>query len=591
MRNIRFSSWTLVLALLLGTFVATSALAAETFRIRLLRQQGKEVLVYHDHVDGAASGDVAIQVGPTACTPATGQSMRPGRGGDGMTTLIVLDRGGTATTGMGQHSAAIRNALKAFLEGVMGKIESDRVTIIDSSGRDHEPSLLKPTSRIEDVRSFLDGLPAPTGSGADVFGVGSLGMAELDRAGTPLGAVIVISDGVDPAMEKDSGAADNHKGFVETARKRGYPVAAILVSRFSDKRGDGDVKLRNGRSRMTQAAEETNGDLRSVDGDTNLESSLRKQLDEIGAQFAKVERTVCTLCGEVDEKAGAVVDMKMRKGSEVVGQSKASPSPRLDLAGGKYDACGGKADEKTKPECTKDADCNASSKCENSKCAQRKGPKDFIPWIAGGLVLLGLLFGLWAWRRSVRRKREAAEAEERKRTAEAKEQADRLEQARRVVEAERIASLEDAVRKAQQPAQPQVDVQAEIERRMNPEVLRLLNAPGSVLQVDRLLRAGAYLVGAGEDVDIRFESPTISSHHAQLEVDRDGRARLMDLGSSNGTFVNQVHIQPRQSVELRVGDVIGLSRSVLMQLHPVQSAPAGGNPQPRPQRGRTMLEE
>jgi hypothetical protein len=587
MRAFRFALASLALAALSVGLFASVAFAAEPFRVRVVKQQGKEVLVYHDHVDKAGAGEVEIQVGPATCVPVSSQVLRPGRGGDGLTTLIVLDRGGTARSGMGQHSEAMRGALKSALEGVVGKIEADRVAIVDASGSDREPRLLKATNKMDDVRAFLDGLPAPSGSGADVFGVGTLGMAELDRAGTPIGAVIVISDGVDPAAEKDANAADTHKQFVATARKRGYPVAAILVSRFSDQRGDGDVKLRNGRNRMAEAADATNGDLRSVNGDDQLQSNLRKELEDLGATFAKVERTVCTLSGKVEDREDAVIDMKVKKGSEVVGQSKSQPAPRLSLAGGDFSV---KTDAPAKAQCQLDSNCDAASKCESGKCVPRKTIRNLTPWVGGGLALAGvLLLAIWYARRKARlrqdeEERRRAEAERIKTEAQQKE-AERLEQERRDAAA-RIAALEQAA------AKPAVDVEAEIERRINPDVLRLLGTPESTLLVDRALRAGAYLVGAADDVDIRLESPTISGHHAQLVVENGGRASIMDLGSSNGTFVNQVRLQQRQAVELRAGDVIGLSRSVAMQLHPIQAGgPAVAGNRPPATRGRTILEE
>ena len=49
---------------------------------------------------------------------------------------------------------------------------------------------------------------------------------------------------------------------------------------------------------------------------------------------------------------------------------------------------------------------------------------------------------------------------------------------------------------------------------------------------------GAYLIGAGKNCHICLEQPDISGRHAQLIVS-DGAVNIMDLGSSNGTFINQ----------------------------------------------------
>lgn len=43
-------------------------------------------------------------------------------------------------------------------------------------------------------------------------------------------------------------------------------------------------------------------------------------------------------------------------------------------------------------------------------------------------------------------------------------------------------------------------------------------------------------VGRGEDCEIRLEDDTVSRRHAHIERLADGRLRVTDLGSSNGTW-------------------------------------------------------
>ena len=43
-------------------------------------------------------------------------------------------------------------------------------------------------------------------------------------------------------------------------------------------------------------------------------------------------------------------------------------------------------------------------------------------------------------------------------------------------------------------------------------------------------------IGRGADCDLRIEHDTVSHEHATLQLRGDGRFRLRDLGSSNGTF-------------------------------------------------------
>jgi len=65
------------------------------------------------------------------------------------------------------------------------------------------------------------------------------------------------------------------------------------------------------------------------------------------------------------------------------------------------------------------------------------------------------------------------------------------------------------------------------------------------LRIDRyepplrlLLAPGAYRVGSASDNEIVLSERTVSRHHARIEVEADGSARIIDLGSSNGTRRN-----------------------------------------------------
>ncbi len=70
------------------------------------------------------------------------------------------------------------------------------------------------------------------------------------------------------------------------------------------------------------------------------------------------------------------------------------------------------------------------------------------------------------------------------------------------------------------------------------------------------LRNGAYLVGSGRDCHIRLARPEISGRHAQLIV-TGNRVTVMDLGSSNGTFLGDgVNLVPSEPYVIPSGTVV-----------------------------------
>ncbi|MDL2255214.1 FHA domain-containing protein [Parabacteroides sp. OttesenSCG-928-K15] len=74
-------------------------------------------------------------------------------------------------------------------------------------------------------------------------------------------------------------------------------------------------------------------------------------------------------------------------------------------------------------------------------------------------------------------------------------------------------------------------------------------------------------IGKESDNDFVVEDPHVSRHHAQLEKQEDGLWLLIDLNSTNGTFVNgQQIIKKRVSPtdEIRLGDQCVLSLSDIL---------------------------
>ncbi len=77
------------------------------------------------------------------------------------------------------------------------------------------------------------------------------------------------------------------------------------------------------------------------------------------------------------------------------------------------------------------------------------------------------------------------------------------------------------------------------------------------------LHRGETLVGRGHGVDLRLADRGVSRSHARLSVDERGEVELVDLGSTNGTFVNGERIA-RGS--LRLGDRIRIGHDAVLEL-------------------------
>jgi pSer/pThr/pTyr-binding forkhead associated (FHA) protein len=75
------------------------------------------------------------------------------------------------------------------------------------------------------------------------------------------------------------------------------------------------------------------------------------------------------------------------------------------------------------------------------------------------------------------------------------------------------------------------------------------------------VRSGpAVTIGRGGCAVSLGDDPLVSQAHAEIVVERDGTARLRDLGSSNGTYVK---VPARAERELRDGDFVRMGREVL----------------------------
>ncbi|MCP5521246.1 MAG: FHA domain-containing protein [Verrucomicrobiales bacterium] len=82
--------------------------------------------------------------------------------------------------------------------------------------------------------------------------------------------------------------------------------------------------------------------------------------------------------------------------------------------------------------------------------------------------------------------------------------------------------------------------------------LTILSPDFPVAKVE--LPDGGGTIGRNEDNTIRLEHPTVSGRHCCLTLEGE-RVRVSDLGSTNGTYVDD---QPVQEAELQVGQTLRL---------------------------------
>src|SRR6516162_5744085 len=70
-----------------------------------------------------------------------------------------------------------------------------------------------------------------------------------------------------------------------------------------------------------------------------------------------------------------------------------------------------------------------------------------------------------------------------------------------------------------------------------------------------------HTVGRDSSSKVRLSDTEVSRRHAEFRRSGDNVYRLLDVGSANGTFVNN---QPIKDVELRSGDHIRIGQSILV---------------------------
>ncbi|HET9090008.1 MAG TPA: FHA domain-containing protein [Acidimicrobiales bacterium] len=92
-------------------------------------------------------------------------------------------------------------------------------------------------------------------------------------------------------------------------------------------------------------------------------------------------------------------------------------------------------------------------------------------------------------------------------------------------------------------------------RRKRSQALALKYLEPRDLKGERIEADPAVIIGRSADCDVVVNDTYLSSRHARLATD-DGELTLEDLGSTNGSYVNQELVRGR--VQLRRGDVVQL---------------------------------
>jgi pSer/pThr/pTyr-binding forkhead associated (FHA) protein len=69
-------------------------------------------------------------------------------------------------------------------------------------------------------------------------------------------------------------------------------------------------------------------------------------------------------------------------------------------------------------------------------------------------------------------------------------------------------------------------------------------------------------IGRSPENDIIIQDKTVSAHHLILSKDEVGNFWMEDIGSTNGTFLNQAFIQ-NQKIQIQSNDVIKIGETVL----------------------------
>jgi hypothetical protein len=555
---------------------------AGDFELRRVGRAGQGLVIYHDPVQ--ATGPVEMRVGLSRGGCDVKDPPRNVRqAGDSFATLLVIDRGDPQS--LGHWSQQILGGATDFLRSELGshRAAPDEYALLDSYGT--PPPREQPlTSSQPTLESFLGAAPKPEAAGAAVYRRTLDGMKLLEPTGKPLRAVMIISDGRDPNLYPGGVAEDTL--LIEKSKELGAPIFAVVVARTPLNKIH-RAELQAAAQRLQSVAVRTGGTVvREVQADDQLRANLAQALSLFSHQIGSWQRTDCVLCGPV-APGDLTVDLVAQQGGKPIGHSRKPGLTRLGSvnsvpACGQCDnaqACSCKGDVKAEcrqGKCRCQGDCSSKDDCQSGEACQRGKCQKEPPWLwillGGGLLLFGLV-ALVVITQVVSRSR-ASEARRR----------DEEDRRRRDAEAWRAREQQEDRRRAQDAEREQRRQAEQAAERYRPPPTTTPPPPPAPFRLhsrtagygDIPLPEGATVIG-GDPGEVEgqvarlapdtaahavvLRASTISGRHAVVRVVRGG-VTVTDLGSTNGTFVNGVRIQPNGIVELRPGDEVQLSRQV-----------------------------
>jgi len=74
------------------------------------------------------------------------------------------------------------------------------------------------------------------------------------------------------------------------------------------------------------------------------------------------------------------------------------------------------------------------------------------------------------------------------------------------------------------------------------------------------LTGGVFEIGRSSKCDLTIDQDSVSRHHARIARSREGHYTVADLGSTNGTYVNDLHVGDQHA--LTDGDQVKIGRTI-----------------------------